>query len=42
MVEPDRQQPLSRHMLVSAMSTAGAKVLVQVANCLGQPRMMGG
>jgi hypothetical protein len=42
MVEPDRQQPLSRHMLVSAMSTAGAKVLVQVANRLGQPRMMGG
>jgi hypothetical protein len=42
MVEPDRQQPLSGHVLVSAMATAGAQVVVQVAGRLGQPGVMGG
>jgi hypothetical protein len=41
-VEPDRQQPLSGHVLVSAMATAGAQVLVQVAGRLGQAGVMGG
>ena len=42
MVEPDRQHPLAGHMLDTAMSTAGAQVLVQVADRLGQPGVMGG
>src|SRR5215217_5566709 len=39
-VKADRQQPPSGHMLVSAVSAAGAQVLVQVANRLGQTSMM--
>jgi hypothetical protein len=39
-VEPDRQHPLSGHMLDTAMSAASAQVLVQVADRLGQPSMM--
>ena len=41
-VEADRQQPLSGHMLDTAMATAGPQVLIQVGNGLGQPGMMGG
>ena len=41
MVEPDRQRPLSGHMLDTAMATASTKVLIQVANRLRQPGMMG-
>jgi len=41
-VEADRQQPLSGHVLVSAVAAAGAQVLVQVGNGLGQPGMVGG
>jgi hypothetical protein len=36
-VEPDPQQPPSGHMLDTAMAPAGAQVLVQVADRLGQP-----
>ena len=42
MVEPDGQQPLAGHVLDTAMAAAGAQVLVQVADRLGQPGMMGG
>jgi hypothetical protein len=41
-VEPDRQQPLSGHVLDTTVAAAGPKVLVQVADRLGQPSMMGG
>jgi hypothetical protein len=41
-VEADRQQPLSGHVLVSAVAAAGAQVLVQVGNGLGQPGVVGG
>jgi len=41
-VEPDRQQPLSGHVLDTAMATASPQVLVQVADRLGQPGMVGG
>ena len=41
-VEPDRQQPLSGHMLDTTMAAAGPQVLVQVADRLGQPGVMGG
>jgi hypothetical protein len=41
-VEPDRQQSLSGHVLVSAMATAGPQVLVQVAGRLRQTGVMGG
>jgi hypothetical protein len=41
-VEPNRQHPLSGHVLDTAMSTAGPQVLVQVANRFRQSRMMGG
>jgi hypothetical protein len=41
-VEPNRQQPPSGHVLVSAMATTGPQVLVQVAGRLDQPRVMGG
>jgi hypothetical protein len=41
-VEPDRQHPLSGHVLDTAMAAAGPKVLVQVGDRLGQPGMMGG
>src|ERR671910_687622 len=40
-VEADCQHPLSGHVLVSTVATAGPKVLVQVADRLGQPGMMG-
>ena len=35
-VEPDRQQPLSGHMLDTAVAAAGAQVLVQVGDRLGR------
>jgi hypothetical protein len=41
-VEPNGQQSPSGHMLMSAMAAAGPQVLVQVADRLGQPSMMGG
>jgi hypothetical protein len=41
-VEPDRHQPLAGHVLVAAVAAAGPQVLVQVADRLGQPGMMGG
>ena len=41
-VEPDRQQPLSGHVLDTAVAAAGPQVLVQVADRLGQPGVMGG
>jgi hypothetical protein len=41
-VEADRQHPLAGHMLDTAMTAAGPKVSVQVADRLGQPSMMGG
>jgi hypothetical protein len=41
-VEPDRQQPLAGHVLDTTVATAGPQVLVQVADRLGQPSMMGG
>jgi hypothetical protein len=41
-VEPSRQQPLSGHMLVSAVAATGPHMLVQVADRLDQPSMMGG
>jgi hypothetical protein len=40
-VEPDRQQPLSGHVLDTAMATASAQVSVQVPDRLG-PRRCGG
>jgi hypothetical protein len=36
-VEADRQQPLSGHVLVSAVAAAGAQVLVQVADASDNP-----
>jgi hypothetical protein len=39
-VEPDRQQSLSVHMLDTTVAAAGARVLVQVGDRLGQPSMM--
>jgi hypothetical protein len=42
MVEADRQQPLSGHMLDTAVAAAGPELLVQVGDRLGQPSMMGG
>jgi hypothetical protein len=41
LVEPHRQQPLSGHMLVSAVATASAQMSVQIGNRLGHPRMVG-
>ena len=40
-VEPDRQQPLSGHVLDTAVAAAGPQVLVQVGDRLGQPGVMG-
>jgi hypothetical protein len=40
-VEPDRQHSLSGHVLDTAVATAGTQVLVQVADRLGQPGVMG-
>jgi len=39
-VEPDGQDPLSGHVLDTTVAAAGAQVLVQVADRLGQPSMM--
>ena len=36
------QQPLAGHVLDTAMATARPQVLVQVGNCLGQSRVVGG
>jgi hypothetical protein len=41
-VEPNRQQPPSGHMLDTSVAAAGAQVLVQVAGRFGQSRVMGG
>jgi len=41
MIEPDRQQPLTGHVLDTTMATAGPKVLVQVGDRLGQPGVVG-
>jgi len=40
-IEADRQQSLSGHVLDTAMATAGPQVSVQVADRLGQPGVMG-
>jgi hypothetical protein len=40
-VEADGQQPLTGHVLDTTMATAGTQVLIQVADRLGQPSMMG-
>jgi hypothetical protein len=41
-VEPDSQQPLSGHVLDTAVATTGAQVLVQVADRLGQSHVVSG
>jgi hypothetical protein len=41
-VEPDRQQPPSGHVLDTTMATADTQVLVQVGDRLSQPGMMRG
>jgi hypothetical protein len=41
-VEADRQHPASGHVLDTAVTPAGAQVLVQVGDRLGQPGVMGG
>jgi hypothetical protein len=40
MVEPDRQQPVSGHVLDTAMATAGPQVLAEVGGRLGHASMM--
>jgi hypothetical protein len=40
-VEPDRQHPLSGHMLDTAMAATGPEMLVQITDRLGQPSMVG-
>jgi hypothetical protein len=40
MVEPDGQQPLSGHLLDTAVAPAGTHMPVQVGHRLGQPSMM--
>jgi hypothetical protein len=40
-VEPNGQQPLSGHMLDTAVAAAGPQVSVQVADRLGQAGVMG-
>ena len=42
MVEPDRQQPLSGHMLDTAVAAPCANVLIQVAHRLSDTDVMGG
>jgi hypothetical protein len=42
MVEPNRQQPLSGHVLVSAMAAERAQVSVQVGDRLADTNMVGG
>ena len=39
-IEADRQHALAGHMLDTPMAAAGAQVVVQVADRLGQPGMM--
>jgi len=41
-VEPNRQQPLSGHMLDTAVAAAGPQVSVQVGDRLGDTSVMGG
>ena len=41
MVEPDRQQPLSVHVLDTAVTSAGPQVSVQVGNRLADTSMVG-
>jgi hypothetical protein len=41
-VEPDREQPLSGHVLDTTVAAASSQVAVQVGNRLGQPSVMGG
>jgi hypothetical protein len=40
-VEPHRKQPLSGHMLDTGVAAAGADVLAQVADCLGDAGVVG-
>jgi hypothetical protein len=40
-VEPDRQQSLSGHVLDTTMAAAGAQVLIQVAHRLSDTDVMG-
>jgi hypothetical protein len=40
-VEPNRKQSLTGHVLDTTVATAGAKVLVQVGDRLGQPSLVG-
>jgi hypothetical protein len=40
-VEADGQQPPSGHTLDTTMATTGPQVLVQIADRLGQPSMVG-
>src|SRR4029453_14428682 len=42
MVEPDRHQPPSGHMLDTAMATAGPQVSVQVGDRLADTSVVGG
>jgi hypothetical protein len=41
-VEPNREQPASGHVLDTAMAASGAQVSVQVGDRFGQPGVMGG
>jgi hypothetical protein len=41
MVEPHREQPVSGHVLDTAVATTGPQVLVQIRDGLGQPGVMG-
>ena len=40
-VEPDRQQPLSAHMLDTTMATTGAQMLIQIGDCLADADVVG-
>jgi hypothetical protein len=40
-VEPNREQPVSGHVLDTAVATASAQVLVHVTDGLGQPGVVG-
>jgi hypothetical protein len=40
-IEADRQQPPSGHMLDTTVAATGPQMLIQVANRIGQPGMMG-
>jgi hypothetical protein len=41
-VEPDRQQALSGHVLDTTVSAAGPHMLIQICDRFGQPGVMGG